>query len=119
MPAETLCTADGQPLSGPLLLSPQVFGDDRGFFYESWNERRFRSDLMAAGVSSAETEEIQFRQDNHSRSSRGVLRGLHFQLPPEPQGKLVRCTVGAIFDVAVDLRRGSPSYRRWVVRAER
>ena len=55
-----------------------------------------------------------FRQDNHSRSSRGVLRGLHFQLPPKPQGKLVRCSVGAIFDVAVDLRRGSHSYGQWV-----
>ena len=62
----------------------------------------------------AEAEALQFRQDNHSRSSRGVLRGLHFQLPPEPQGKLVRCSVGAIFDVAVDLRRGSPSYGQWV-----
>ena len=114
MPAKTLYRAAGQPLSGPLLITPQLFGDDRGFFYESWNELRFRSDLMAAGVSSAETEEIQFRQDNHSRSSRGVLRGLHFQLPPEPQGKLVRCTVGAIFDVVVDLRQGSPSYSQWV-----
>ena len=114
MPAETLCTADGQPLSGPLLLSPQVFGDDRGFFYESWNERRFRSDLIAAGVATAEAEAIQFRQDNHSRSSRGVLRGLHFQLPPDTQGKLLRCSVGAIFDVAVDLRRGSPNYGQWV-----
>ena len=114
MPAETLCTAAGQHLSGPLLFTPQVFGDDRGFFYESWNDRRFRSDLMATGVSAAEAEAIHFRQDNHSRSFRGVLRGLHFQLAPEPQGKLVRCSVGAIFDVAVDLRRGSPSYGQWV-----
>ena len=114
MPAETLCTANGQPLSGPLLITPQVFGDERGFFYESWNERRFRADLISAGVPAAEADAIQFRQDNHSRSSRGVLRGLHFQLPPEPQGKLVRCSVGAIFDVAVDLRRHSPSYGQWV-----
>ena len=84
------------------------------FFYESWNERRFRQDLITAGVPAGEAEALQFRQDNHSRSSRGVLRGLHFQLPPEPQGKLVRCSVGAIFDVAVDLRRGSPSYGQWV-----
>ena len=114
MPAETLCTASGQPLSGPLLITPQVFGDERGFFYESWNERRFRHDLISAGVPAAEGETLVFRQDNHSRSSRGVLRGLHFQLPPEPQGKLVRCSVGAIFDVAVDLRRNSPSYGKWV-----
>ena len=110
MPAETLYTAAGQPLSGPLLITPQVFGDSRGFFYESWNERRFRHDLITAGVPATEAEALQFRQDNHSRSSRGVLRGLHFQLPPKPQGKLVRCSVGAILDVAVDLRRGSPSY---------
>ena len=114
MPAEPLLTASSQPVAGPLLITPQVFGDDRGFFYESWNERRFRQDLIAAGVSSVEAEGLQFRQDNHSRSSRGVLRGLHFQLPPELQGKLVRCSVGSIFDVAVDLRRGSPSYGQWV-----
>ena len=90
-----------------------MFSDARGF-YESWNERRFRHDLLSAGVPAAEAEALQFRQDNHSRSSRGVLRGLHFQLPPEPQGKLVRCSVGAIFDVAVDLRRHSPSYGQWV-----
>ena len=114
MSAKTACSASGQPLSGPLLITPQVFGDERGFFYESWNERRFRADLITAGVPAAEAEALQFRQDNHSRSSRGVLRGLHFQLPPKPQGKLVRCSVGAIFDVAVDLRRGSPSYGQWV-----
>ena len=114
MPTETLLMASGQPMSGPLLITPQVFGDDRGFFYESWNERRFRHDLIAAGVPAAEAEGLHFRQDNHSRSSRGVLRGLHYQLPPEPQGKLVRCSVGSIFDVAVDLRRGSPSYGQWV-----
>jgi dTDP-4-dehydrorhamnose 3,5-epimerase len=114
MPAEALCSSGGQQLEGPLLVTPQVFGDERGFFYESWNERRFRSELIAAGVPAAEAEAIQFRQDNHSRSSRGVLRGLHFQLPPEPQGKLVRCSVGAIFDVAVDLRRASPTYGQWV-----
>ena len=114
MPAETLCSASGQPLSGPLLITPQVFGDDRGFFYESWNERRFRHDLISSGVPAGEAEALQFRQDNHSLSSRGVLRGMHFQLPPHPQGKLVRCSVGAIFDVAVDLRRGSPSYGQWV-----
>ena len=114
MPAEALLTASGQPMAGPLLITPQVFGDDRGFFYESWNERSFRQDLIAGGVPAAEAESLQFRQDNHSRSSRGVLRGLHFQLPPEPQGKLVRCSVGRIFDVAVDLRRASKNYGQWV-----
>ena len=114
MPAERLLTADGHAVQGPLLITPQVFGDERGFFFESWNERRFRDDLISAGVPATEVECLQFRQDNHSRSSRGVLRGLHFQLLPEPQGKLVRCSVGSIFDVAVDLRSASPSYGQWV-----
>ena len=114
MPAEALHTASGSLVQGPLLITPRVFADDRGFFYESWNERRFRSELIDGGVPAAEAEAVVFRQDNHSRSSRGVLRGLHYQLPPEPQGKLVRCSVGAIFDVAVDLRLGSPSYGQWV-----
>ena len=96
MPAETLFTESGQPLSGPLLITPQVFDDERGFFYESWNERRFRHDLISAGVPASEAEALQFKQDNHSRSSRGVLRGLHFQLPPEPKGKLVSCSVEAM-----------------------
>lgn len=82
--------------------------------YESWNERRFSHDLISAGVPAAEAESIKSRQDNHSLSSRAVLRRLHFQLPPEPQDKLVRCSAGAIFDVEMDLRRGSPSYSQWV-----
>lgn len=105
MQVEQLTTASGQRMQGPLLITPQVFGDDRGFFFESWNQRRFDD---AAG------EAITFSQDNHSRSSRGVLRGLHYQLQPETQGKLVRCPVGAIFDVAVDLRRSSPTFGEWV-----
>ena len=96
-------------IDGPLLLTPRLFADERGFFQESWNQRSFAA---ALGV---ELEQVPvFHQDNHSRSSRGVLRGLHYQLPPEPQGKLVRCVSGAIFDVAVDLRRSSPSYGQWV-----
>ena len=114
MSVEPLFTTNGELVEGPLLLIPQTFGDDRGFFYESWNQRRFHADLIAAGTPSAEVDALQFRQDNHSRSNRGVLRGLHFQLPPEPQGKLVRCSVGAIFDVAVDLRLDSPSFGQWV-----
>ena len=105
MQVEQLSTASGLRLEGPLLITPQVFGDARGFFYESWNQRRFDEAVGAA---------TSFSQDNHSRSIRGVLRGLHYQLEPEPQGKLVRCPVGAIFDVAVDLRRGSPTFGQWV-----
>ena len=96
------------PLEGLLLITPHVIGDDRGFFLESWNNRRFAD---ALGV--AEADAPDFSQDNHSRSSRGVLRGLHYQLPPSPQGKLVRCVAGAIFDVAVDVRRSSPTWGQW------
>jgi dTDP-4-dehydrorhamnose 3,5-epimerase len=103
MEAERLSSAAGVEIEGPLLLRPRVFGDARGFFYESWNQRTF--DALAG--------ETRFVQDNHSRSAAGVLRGLHYQLEPHPQGKLVRCTVGAIFDVAVDIRRGSPSFGQW------
>ena len=104
MQAEALTTASGIALQGPLLLTPRVFGDERGFFLESWNQQAFNA---AAG-------DTAFVQDNHSRSSRGVLRGLHYQLPPHPQGKLVRCVVGEIFDVAVDIRRSSPTFGQWV-----
>ena len=113
MQAECLIGSGGKPLEGPLLITPRVFGDDRGFFFESWNERIFQSALVEAGVAEDEAQSIRFRQDNHSRSSGGVLRGLHYQLPPEPQGKLVRCTLGVIFDVAVDLRRSSSTYGHW------
>lgn len=89
-------------LPGVLIVEPRVFGDDRGFFFESFNDEAF----AAAGLPT------RFVQDNHSRSQRGVLRGLHFQ-NPQPQGKLVRVTAGAVFDVAVDLRRSSPHFGRW------
>ena len=114
MRVERLSGLNGEELDGPLLITPQVFGDDRGFFFESWNERRFRDALLEAGTPVEEADAIRFRQDNHSSSSKGVLRGLHYQLPPEPQGKLVRCSLGAIFDVAVDLRVHSPTYGQWV-----
>ena len=91
-------------LAGVLVLEPRVFGDDRGFFMESYNRRSF---AQATGL------DIDFVQDNHSRSRKGVLRGLHYQLR-QPQGKLVRVTHGAVFDVAVDIRRGSPTFGRWV-----
>lgn len=95
------------PLAIPdvLLIEPKVFGDARGFFLES-----FRQDLF----SQATGTNHEFIQDNHSRSSKGVLRGLHYQLPPHAQGKLVRVTSGAVFDVAVDIRRNSPNFGKWV-----
>jgi dTDP-4-dehydrorhamnose 3,5-epimerase len=103
MQVDRLSSPAGLELEGPLLLTPRVFGDGRGFFFESWNQAAFNA---AAGPT-------EFVQDNHSRSSRGVLRGLHYQLPPHPQGKLVRCVAGEIFDVAVDIRRSSPSFGHW------
>jgi dTDP-4-dehydrorhamnose 3,5-epimerase len=109
MKAESLSTTSGQPMEGPLLITPDVYGDDRGFFFESWNERHWGELLSTYGQ-----EAQPFVQDNHSLSAQGVLRGLHWQIPPHPQGKLVRCVVGEIFDVAVDLRRSSPSFGQWV-----
>jgi dTDP-4-dehydrorhamnose 3,5-epimerase len=85
-----------------ILIKPRVFGDSRGYFFESWEERKF----AAGGIPH------RFVQDNHSHSERNVLRGLHYQLP-HPQGKLVRVARGAVFDVAVDLRRGSPTFGKW------
>ena len=87
-----------------LIVEPKVFGDARGFFTESWNEAAFNK---AVG------HEVRFVQDNHSRSARGVLRGLHYQMPPHAQGKLVRCVAGSVFDVAVDMRRSSANFGRW------
>jgi dTDP-4-dehydrorhamnose 3,5-epimerase len=87
-----------------LLIEPKVFGDERGFFFESFNERVFRE---ATGVA------LPFVQDNHSKSARGVLRGLHYQTQ-QAQGKLVRVVAGEVFDVAVDIRRDSPTYGQWV-----
>jgi dTDP-4-dehydrorhamnose 3,5-epimerase len=89
-------------LAEVLLIEPKVFGDSRGFFFESWNEREFER----AGI------RAKFVQDNHSRSQKGVLRGLHYQVR-QPQGKLVRVTEGEIFDVAVDIRRSSPTFGTW------
>ena len=109
MKVERLKSAAGCTLEGPLLITPQVFGDARGFFLESWNQQAFAAALEVDGQPVPG-----FVQDNHSRSARGVLRGLHYQLPPHPQGKLVRCELGEIFDVAVDLRRSSPSFGQWV-----
>jgi len=90
-------------IDGLLIVQPRVFGDNRGFFMESWNRRTFAQ----LGL------DLDFVQDNHSRSARGVLRGLHYQ-QPNPQGKLVRVVAGRVWDVAVDLRAGSPTFGRWV-----
>jgi len=86
-----------------MIIEPQVFGDARGFFMETWHAGKF----AAGGL------DLHFVQDNHSRSAQGILRGLHYQIN-QPQGKLVRVVRGAVFDVAVDLRRSSPSFGRWV-----
>lgn len=96
---------ESSALSGVLVLEPHVYVDDRGFFLESFNQAVL-DDLLHRSTS--------FVQDNHSRSVRGVLRGLHYQLAPSAQGKLVRVTSGAIFDVAVDVRRSSQSFGQWV-----
>jgi dTDP-4-dehydrorhamnose 3,5-epimerase len=99
-----LITAVPTAIPDVLIFEPQVFGDERGFLLVSWNAENFRS---------ATGSDITFVQDNHSRSRRGVLRGLHYQIR-QPQGKLVRVVTGRVFDVAVDLRRSSPTFGRWV-----
>lgn len=87
------------------IFEPAVFGDERGFFFESFSQKKF-DDAVGRNVA--------FVQDNHSKSSKGVLRGLHYQLNPFAQGKLVRCVAGSVFDVAVDIRKKSPFYGQWV-----
>lgn len=97
-------------LPGVLIVEPTVFGDERGWFSESYNEARFDAALQALG----QPPTHRFVQDNHSCSKAGVLRGLHYQLPPHAQGKLVRVMKGVAWDVAVDIRPGSPTFGRWV-----
>ena len=91
-------------ISGLILVKPVVFADDRGFFMETYKY----SDFANAGIKE------KFVQDNHSKSVKNVLRGIHFQLNPKAQGKLVRCIKGKIFDVAVDLRKNSKTYKKWI-----
>ena len=88
-----------------LLIEPEIFGDDRGFFFESFNQENFKKVVG---------KKINFVQDNHSKSIKGVLRGLHYQLPPKAQGKLVRVTQGEVFDVVVDLRQTSVTFGKWI-----
>ena len=97
-------------LPGVIIVEPSVFGDDRGWFYESYNQAHFDAALAAMGLPAPRP----FVQDNHSYSQAGVLRGLHYQLPPHAQGKLVRVVQGRAFDVAVDIRAGSPAFGQWV-----
>lgn len=92
-------------ISDVLIFEQKVFGDERGFFFESFNQKLFEETVGYP---------VTFVQDNHSKSSKGVLRGLHYQLPPHAQGKLVRCVAGEVFDVAVDIRKSSPTFGHWV-----
>ena len=99
-----LISNNGKKLIGPLLLEPKIFKDKRGYFFESWNQISFNNLLSI---------DISFKQDNHSFSKKGVIRGLHYQIMPCPQGKLVRCSKGSIFDVAIDLRFNSSTFGEW------
>lgn len=101
-------TTSGEEIKDLLSINPNVFGDDRGFFFESWNQKNWE-DILKTNKQPT----VNFVQDNHSKSSKGVLRGLHFQSNPIPQGKLVRCINGEIFDIAVDLRKASKTFGKW------
>ena len=107
--SQKISNANGQIIEGPLLIKPNVFKDERGFFMESWNSNDWKSI-----IEKNKQEFNLFLQDNHSQSSIGVLRGLHYQLNPYAQGKLVRCISGEIFDVAVDIRLNSPTFGKYV-----
>ena len=91
-------------IPGVVIIEPRLFKDDRGYFFESFSEREFNTQVR----------EVKFVQDNESMSSYGIMRGLHFQRPPYTQSKLVRCVKGAVLDVAVDIRKGSPTYGQYV-----
>tara|TARA_A100001035_G_scaffold252064_1_gene224336 strand:- start:19473 stop:20063 length:591 start_codon:yes stop_codon:yes gene_type:complete len=94
----------GNLIKGPLIIKPKIFFDNRGYFFESWNQTKFNQIIA---------REVNFVQDNHSKSKLGVLRGLHYQLFPKAQAKLIRCTKGEIFDVIVDIRKKSDTYGEW------
>ncbi len=106
---EQLSTTKGIKVNGPILIKPKIFRDGRGFFFESWNQKDWEEILKQYNQVPQN-----FCQDNHSKSCKGVLRGLHFQKRPYPQAKLVRCIFGEIYDVAVDIRKNSISYGEWV-----
>tara|TARA_Y100000589_G_C27172143_1_gene637158 strand:- start:759 stop:1349 length:591 start_codon:yes stop_codon:yes gene_type:complete len=94
----------GNLIEGPLIIKPKIFFDNRGYFFESWNHSEFKQII---------SRDVNFVQDNHSESKLGVLRGLHYQLKPKAQAKLVRCTKGEVFDVLVDIRKHSKTYGEW------
>lgn len=104
MDIKYLSSNKGNTIKEVCLLKPRIFEDTRGLFYESWNQETFN---ITVG------KEVKFLQDNHSSSNIGVLRGLHYQMEPKPQGKLVRCTSGSVFDVVVDIRKSSPTFGEW------
>ena len=104
MKITNLKTSLGELLYGPLLIKPKIYHDKRGLFYESWNKRNFDEFVG---------KEINFVQDNHSKSMKWVLRGLHYQKQPRAQGKLVRCIEGEIYDVIVDLRKNSQTFKQY------
>jgi len=103
-PVSQALKTEPTPLDGVVIVEPRVLSDDRGFLSESYNRKAF------AEVTGFDGD---FVQDNHSRSVRGVVRGMHYQLPPDEQGKLVRCVGGEVFDVAVDIRSSSPTFGEW------
>lgn len=104
MKITNLKTKENLEIIGPKLITPNLFEDERGFFFESWNKELFEKNINKGS---------HFVQDNHSKSKYGVLRGLHYQLEPYSQGKLVRCIKGEIFDVIIDLRKDSETFCRW------
>ena len=101
-------TSNGEIIEGLLLLTPSIFYDERGFFLESWNKKDFQNLLEHDNQ-----EKVEIVQDNHSKSKKGVLRGLHFQRDPHAQGKLIRCISGSIFDVVLDIRKKSKTFGKW------
>ena len=104
MKVDNLFNSSSELIEGLKLIHPEVFYDQRGYFLESWNHEIFNTKIC---------QSIDFLQDNHSSSTRWTLRGLHYQLPPHEQGKLVRCIQGEIFDVAIDLRKSSDTFGKW------
>ena len=104
MKVNKLRNKENQIIDGPLEIKPKIFNDDRGYFYETWNAKDFEANI---------NDKTSFVQDNQSFSKRGTLRGLHYQLNPMPQGKLVRVTKGIVFDVIVDLRLNSKTFKSW------
>ena len=104
MEFSSLKTNDDFKIEDSFIITPTIISDERGFFFESWNQRKF-DEIIGQSIS--------FCQDNHSKSNKGVLRGMHYQLEPHSQGKLVRCTYGTIYDVAVDIRRSSKTFGKW------